>query len=150
MLEQKRELAGVREENQRLRKQVAINKTNAPTGALIPPDFIRASKAQWVGLSRPEDTMQSFLWAVESRNITNMLRVLTPEAGEKFLKQFGESPEKFFDDASKVPGFRITNHKRMPDGSVDVQIEFAPGIAFPGTSMRLREINGEWRMTEVP
>lgn len=148
LLEEKRELAGVREENQRLRKQVAFNKTNAPTGPLIPPHYIRASKAEWVGLSRPQDTMQSFLWAVRSRNITNMLRVLTPEAGEKFLKLYAVSPSRFFDDSSKLPGFGITKVEPVPgSGGTYMRVQFFLGIN-PGGNIEMKKINGEWRLAE--
>jgi hypothetical protein len=79
-----------------------------------------------------------------------VLRVATPQAGESFLKQFGNSPERYFDESVELPGFRITNQKQLPDGSVDMQIEFADGINFPGASLNMKEVNGEWRISELP
>src|SRR5262245_14435055 len=51
-----RELAAVTAENERLRTQVADRSKRSTNGnaPALPPDYIRASKAQWRGLSTPE------------------------------------------------------------------------------------------------
>jgi hypothetical protein len=143
-----RELQGAQGENDRLRAQIAVRGTNAAAGGALPPGYIRKSEAQWVGAATPENTVQSFLWAVRNHDLTNLLSLLTPEAAEKLKKEIGDSAESFFKDTSAVPGMRILNQQSMPDGSIRAQMEFMPGAERP-EKIRFYFVDGQWKL-EIP
>jgi len=97
-----RELAGVQSENERLRLLITERQTNGPTA--LPPGYIRRSQARMVGYNTPQDTLQSFLWAIKNHDTTNVLLALTPEQAEWYQSeaQRAGSFEKLFEhsDAS--------------------------------------------------
>jgi hypothetical protein len=87
-----RELAAARVENEQLRAQLAVKRTNAAAATPpLPPGYILKSKAQWKGFSTPEDTLQSFLWAVQNQDLTNLVQTMVPEMGEKLLAEIQRS-----------------------------------------------------------
>ena len=146
----KRELAGVQGENERLHAQLASRSTNSPAGSTLPPGYIRRKEAQWVGLSTPENTMQSFLWAIQNQDVASFLRTLTPESAQKMLPQGGD-PEawivrKSFKEASIIPGLRVVNQEPQPDGSIEAQLEIVPGQSSEQQNVRFRQIDGEWKV----
>ena len=98
-----RELAGERDENERLHAQVAARATNAPAADGLPPGYILRSKAQFLGYSTPEDTIQSVLWAMQNRDFTNLLQAMTPESAKKLQAQV------------QRPDYPSRNSSGMPD-----------------------------------
>src|SRR6266851_4167937 len=70
----RQELAGIRSENERLRLLFAERQTNPPSA--LPPGYIRKSQARLVGYNTPEDTLQSFLCALQTRDAMNVLLAL--------------------------------------------------------------------------
>jgi len=149
-----RELAGVEAEAERLREQLAAANSNAATGYKLPPGYIRKSQAQFVGYSSPENTLQSFLWALQNHDLKNLLEALTPSAAQALQTQIersGKTPEEFFKSTEMVPGMAIQNRQPAPDGSILVEVQVAP-LASPGSSpgdiqpFRFRPINGDWKL----
>jgi hypothetical protein len=138
-------LVDVRTENERLRSQLAARGTNARSGPALPPGFIRKSEARFLGYRRPEDTLQSFLWALQNRDFTNLLQALTPESAQHLLQaQSARATEDFFKDAGAIPGLAILGQKTLEDGTVEMQIELTPSV--PTETFHFRQINGEWKM----
>src|SRR5205814_6918127 len=68
----RRELAGVRAENERLSVQLAARGTNSSVRTGLPPNYMRKAQARLVGYNTPEETVQSFLWAVQNHDFTNL------------------------------------------------------------------------------
>ena len=93
LTERRRELAGVRAENERLRAQLASRGTNGPGGFQLPPGYMRKRDARMVGFNTPDDTLQTLLWAVQNHDLTNVLQAFTPEQAEEIRAQAGESRE---------------------------------------------------------
>jgi hypothetical protein len=142
----RRELAAVRDENERLRAQVAASRTNMSAGNALPPGYVRKSDARFVGYNTPADTIQSLLWAIQNRDITNMMEAFTPEEARQLQKETQRSgEEEFFKNASIVPGMRIRSQQQMPDGSIEMEVEMVPGEPLP-ERMRLRQVNGQWKL----
>jgi len=141
-----RELAGVVEEAERLRAQLVRASTNATGGAPLPPGYIRKAQAQFVGYSTPEDTIQSFLCALQKHDVTKLLQALTPEMAQKLQNQFqnSEPAEDFFKATDPLPGLAIRSRQTLPDGSVELQMEVTPGV--PPEKFRAHAINGEWKL----
>jgi len=143
----KRELSSEVAEGDRLRAQLAAGSTNAALGSRLPPGYIRKTQAQMVGYTTPENTVQSFLWAIHNHDLTAMLRALTPESAEHVRAQV-QSVENgtadFFKNADVLPGMAIRSREDLPDGTVQLQVEIGPGL--PGEKVHLQIFNGEWKM----
>jgi hypothetical protein len=143
----KLELAGAPAENDRLKQQLVASRTNAARG--LPPGYIHKSRARMVGYATPEDTLQTFLWAMQNRNLTNVLETLTPEAVAQFNKPFAHSPpERIFEDSEALIGLGVLEREPLPDGSMRLKLQVIPGI--PPISTTLRLIGDEWKMSWPP
>ena len=104
-----------------------------------------------MGFATPEATLETFLWAVRNRDLTNLVAGYAPEAGEKFLQQFersGKSTEKFFDGSEALPGMNIVEKNVINDDTVELIIEMVPGAGAEKQPATLRRINGEWKLEE--
>lgn len=143
----RKELEGVASENERLRTQVAENKTNGVAAKLNLEGFIRKSTARNVGYSTPEDTMQTMLWAVQNKDIASMAQAFTPEMAEEFQKEVAKAQSEgrdFFEHAGELPGFHVVDRQQLPDGVMVLKVEMAPGSGT--TDVKFRLINGQWKM----
>ena len=142
----KRGLAGVVEENERLKSQLESSQTNAQAGNQLPAGYIRKAQAQFAGYSTPENAFNSFLWALRTHETTMLLQSLTPGAAQKLqarLQDPGQAGE-FFRNLDALPGLAIQNRKDQPDGSVQFEVEIMPGM--PKETMGLQLISGEWKL----
>jgi hypothetical protein len=142
-----RELAGVVAEADQLRARLGQSSTNASAGNRLAPGYVRKAEARLAGYATPEDTIQSFLWSLQQRDFTNLLQTMTPESAQRLeaqVRQSGRSAEEFFKDTDAVPGLGIRGRETLPDGSVQLQMEVAPGV--PPEKFVLRYINGEWKL----
>jgi len=83
------ELLPVRVEHERLVLELAGRGTN---DSGLPPNFIRKSEARLVGYNSPEATLQSLLYAIRNRDLTNLFQAFTPEAVSRLKKQDHDSP----------------------------------------------------------
>jgi len=145
----KRELAGVQSENKQLNERLVMSRTNSNS---LPPDYIRASQARLVGYNTPEQTLQSLFWAVRNRDITNFLQAFTPERAQWLqadLQKSGINVETFFQTMNTLPGARIVSREKEPEGRLSLRIEFIPGEALDW-SIRLRQIDGQWKIEWLP
>ncbi len=150
LTERQRELAGVRAENERLRAQLASRGTNGPAGSQLPPGYIRKSEARMVGYSTPDGTLQSLLWAVQNRDLTNLLQAFMPERAEELrakAAESGEAVKDFFTQAQGLVGMRIVSRKTgIRDGAnvIDADVEVLPGESGPPISFI--QTNGQWKI----
>jgi hypothetical protein len=141
---QVRELDGAQQENDRLRGQLATSQTNSTSPKFLPPGYIRRSQAQYAGYNSPEDTLQTLLWALESRSVTNLLQVFSPTIAERFSNDVARSgPDNFFRDAKALVGLGITERKQLPDGAIELMVE-PPGL--PAENIRFEFLNGGWKI----
>jgi hypothetical protein len=106
---------------------------------------LRKNQAQWVGLNTPQNTIQSFLWTLQNRDVNRLRQVLTPESEQQLLGQGGATPEKFFDETSVLPGLRIVRERPVKEDAVLVVVEYVPGQPFPDP-LHLWLIDGQWRL----
>jgi hypothetical protein len=148
LTERRRELAGERAENERLRAQFATRGTNAAAGIRLPPGYIRRSEARNLGYSTPENTLQTFLWAMHNRDLTNFLQTLAPDVSARFRAQAGESRQpidEFFNQTAGFVGVRILGRtQQSSDGSMALQVEVVPGVSSP--PMIFRQFDGQWKI----
>jgi hypothetical protein len=150
LIERRRELASVRGENERLRAELASRSTNGAAAYRFPPDYVRKSEARMVGYNTPEDTLQSLLWAIRNRDLTNVLRAYVPESAhflQTMLQKQGRSIEDEWSDETLAFGMRFVREKtNAQTGTLFVVGEMAPGVSGP--CFYLRQTNGEWKITE--
>jgi hypothetical protein len=142
----KRELAAARAENDRLKQQLTTSHTNR---AGLAPGYIRKSEARMAGYQTPEATLQTFLWAMQNRNLTNLLETLTPEAALQINKPFAHSsPERIFEGSEALIGLGVVEREPLPDGSVRMKLQVIPDV--PPITATLRLIGNEWKMSWPP
>jgi hypothetical protein len=148
LTERRRELAGVRAENERLRAQFASQGTNAAAVAQPPPGYVRRAEARLVGYNTPEDTIQSLLWAIVNHDATNFLQAFTPRMAELMRTNALRSVEDYFRGAEVLPGVAIVSREEGDDGpgSLDVEVEFGPDE--PHEDFTLQQVNGQWKIGE--
>ena len=147
LMERRRALTGVSNENERLRVEVATHRTNSPAGVVLPPGYMRISQAQMLGYTTPEDTLQSALWAMRSRDFTNLMQAFTPEAARELQTQVehsGETAEAFMQKNDCPIGFRVVDKKQQTDGSVTLRVELVPGL--PPGEMHFQWVGGQWKL----
>ena len=159
LTERRRELAGVRSENEQLRAQLAARGTNDSGKSQPPPGYVFKSQARLVGYSTPDDAVQSMLWAVRNHDLTNLLQACTPEAAHKIQGELALSQgliEQFFRLSADVPGVRVmpldysgaNTGLNTNTGQLWLQLEFVPGLS--GTRIPLRQTNGQWKLDWSP
>ncbi len=151
LTERRRELSGVRLENEQLRAQLASRGTNAASGSGLGPGYVRKAQARMVGYNTPEDTIQSFLWAMQNHDLTNLLQAFTPVAAQQMqatVQESGRSVEEFFQGTDAFVGLGVRSREQLPDGAMVVTLEVAPGI--PPQEVRFERINGQWKMARPP
>ena len=136
------ELSAVSKEAEQLQAQLQNSRTNSAAGVRLPPGYLRKSQAQNVGYNTPEDTMQTFLWALQNRDVTNLTLSFKPETAERF-GQTTMLDRGFMGRASDIPGLRIVSRRQEPDGAFELEVEFALGLQ---STMRLEAINGQWKI----
>ena len=142
----KRGLAAVAEENERLKSQLESSSTNAQGGNQLPPGYIRKAQARFAGYSTPENTFQSFLWALRNHETRALMQSLTPAAAQRLQARLEDPSQaaEFFKNLDALPGLAIQNRKDKQDGWVQFEIEVVPGM--PKETMSLQSIGGEWKL----
>jgi hypothetical protein len=145
--QQQRELSGVRPENERLRLQLEDRRTNSAARKGIGAGYVRRSDAKWLGYGTPEDTIQSFFWAMQNHDLEKIFEAFTPEVaarGKEEIAKSGRSTEEIFNDKELPPAFRITGRQENGDGSVQLNVEITPDV--PGQAFLFRQIGGQWKL----
>jgi len=144
----KQELSPTLTENQRLKARLAYVTTNAQ--AALPADYMRKSAAKNAGYATPQSAMETFLWAVQSKSITNLLDAFSPEEAVKMQQSFQNSrqnSEDFVKGAAVIPGFRILRTELNGPDQAKVYLEIIPGTE--PTAMDLKLVNGQWKLTSL-
>jgi hypothetical protein len=140
----KRELAGVVEESERLKAQLATN--SAAAGGLPVPGYVRRAQAMFLGYSTPENTMQSWLWAIQNQDSAKMLQAFSTDEAQGLQARMGpDSVKRIFKDLEILPGLAVQSRQNFPDGSVELEVYLVPNL--PSQKVRLhQDLNGEWKM----
>lgn len=144
LMQRKQALNNIESEHQRLQVQISGRGTNSNT---LPAGYILRRDAKWMGMNTPENTLQSFLWAIQNRNAETLFQLLTPEDAKQLKDQIDESgkgPEEFF--IASPPGARSLQQTNLSDGSIEMEVEFLPGVSGGNIKVRFHRLDGGWRM----
>jgi hypothetical protein len=148
LTERRRELAGERTENERLRAQLAARGTNGPGGYQLPPGYMRRSEARLLGYDTVDDALQSLLWAVQHHDLTNILRAFVPDRAELYRAHAGEYSrpiEEIISEGLPSAAMRIVRRELdASDGSIAADVELETGE--PGPRVTFRQIDGQWKI----
>ena len=142
------ELLPVRVEHERLVLELAGRGTN---DSGLPRNFIRKSEARLVGYNSPEATLQSLLYAVRNRDLTNFFQAFTPEAVSRLKSQGWESPERvqeFFEEGQALIGLSILNREQSKQDIITANVQMLPGL--PPSPILFRLVNSQWKMDGPP
>ncbi len=145
----KQELTGILKENERLRAELDASQTNKLGRSQLPDGYIRKAQAHFAGYNTPENTFQSFLYALRNHDSTMLLQSLTQGAAQRIQNRLQDPMQAagFFKEMDVMPGLALQNRQELPDHSVQYDVEIAPGI--PKQTLRLELISGEWKL-ELP
>ena len=146
----KRDLAGVMAEGEHLRAELAARPTDATAtaaGLAVPPGFIRKSEARNMGCGTPEDTIQTVLWAIQNRDITNVLAAFTPETAQELLAQFAKKPD-FFEGSEALVGLGVVGRQQLAPDLIELSLT-PNGDATP-QPQRFRLLDGQWKLEKLP
>lgn len=141
----KRELAGAPAEQHRLQVQLANRATTNANSGRLPVGYIRRAEAQNVGRATPEAALETFMWAIEHRDVETLMQCIDPkhrEDIEKSLKQAG-SDDDFFKGADGLVGGLIKEREVQSDGSVVLKLQINPQ-ADDTENIRFRLVDGRW------
>ncbi len=143
----KRELSGVSEENKRLQAQLAAKTTSVPGVVALPAGYIRKSEAKLVGFGSPEDSVQSFLWAIEHRDLPTLMQFFGPELTKRIAAEVeNSSPDEFFKRAGVWPGLLITGREQKDDGTIVLSGQIVPDDDTAKPKMSFKQFDGQWRL----
>jgi hypothetical protein len=145
LTQRQKELEPIRLEHEKLRAQETGMQTNGAPAEGLPEGYIRKAQARMVGYGSPEATLQSLLWAVQNRDLTNVVRALPPALGNTLLSQGANS--EFFANANTLPGLGILKQDTTADGDIWATVIIAPG--FPHLFIHFKAIGGEWRIMNL-
>jgi len=141
--EQRRQLARLTDENAALRRRLVAASNVA--ASRFPPDWISRASARQAGLATPEAAFESFVWALEHKDMNYLLQVVAPEFGEMMRQNLASSgAEEFWRMREGLAGFRIVEARIQEPDTATVRFEILPGE--PGPEMNLRRIDGSWRV----
>ncbi len=143
----KRELGNVRSESERLQGQKSPRGTNVSGAFVLPAGYIKKSEAKFVGYNSPEETIQSFLWAIQNKDAAKFLEALSPDQAKQLeaRMQSRESIEAFFNEAGSLPGMNILGKEAGENGEVVLTVEIMPGDE-PKPKIPFKQIAGQWKM----
>ena len=109
------------------------------------------SRARLVGYNSPEATLQSFLYAIRNRDLTNFFQAFTPEGVSQLKSQGLESPdrlENLFDDSQGLIGLSILEREQKQPDVIVANVQILPGL--PPDKVFFRLINSQWKMDGLP
>jgi hypothetical protein len=144
--QQKPKLDKLRAENERLRAAVA-NPPQPGSGGGASGGFLAASKARFMGLATPADTLQSFLFAVRNRDTNVLFQVLAPDTLAKLTAQMEQQgAAQFLEGVGAIPGFLIKTVTETPEGTAEAVLQFDPTSESGSVKFPLERVNGEWKL----
>jgi len=139
-----RELEGVGAENLSLKQQLAARGTNRMD---LGAGFIRQSEARMAGYETPEATLETFLWAIRTRNQSAVLEALSSDTVKDINARLGGTDD-LFKGSEMLFGLRMVRKEVLPDGTIAAVLEVTPDL--PPAMVLFRQLNNQWKMSWPP
>jgi hypothetical protein len=144
---QKDEVEKLRAESRQLH---AAQNSHPPTPSQTAPDYFPKESWSFAGYANPEDTFQTFSWALQQGDVKTLLDSLSPEKRAEMAKEFAEKPEttiaqELIQSTRRHKGFRILEKQMVSeDESVLTVYVYAEGR---NSVMKLafKRFGNEWK-----
>src|SRR5260221_7345995 len=102
-----------------------------------------------VGFAAPENTVQTFVWAISNGNPEQFVQCFTPESARRLEQHPDQFRKEFFGETNpfrKVNGFRIAERTSVAEGKMRLGIQMvANGAVMP---LDLRRVGNEWKIDD--
>jgi hypothetical protein len=138
------DLDKLRAENQRLQAQLKSG-TAPGEAAALPPDFITRDALRDMGQTTPENTMQTFFWAMSTGNVQRAAQCSVNGADMLArMPDLGAEGKDMVKETSAFPGFRIAEKTNLAPDEVQLGIQSKPGgVVAP---VKFKFDGGEWKI----
>ena len=137
-----RALAGLSNETVALQAKL-ISVSNFARGQMG-PGYVRRAAARNRGQATPEAALETFLWAIEHRDVEVLFGLIPTDEAEVMRRMFAaKGADAIFAGMPPFPGYRVTGRKEAGPDDVTLLTEFGPGKPPP---IRFTREGGIWRM----
>ena len=155
---EKLELLRLRSEVARLRQAAKTPNTGIRSGSVgrtdevtvfrRPKGYQMAAQTHFAGFDTPENTLESFLWALRNRDTNRMFEALTAESGQIIsagLTQ-AENGDPIEQIVKMIPGFRIRSADAISDHHVELEVQIDPRSETRTEKMSFDRVDGLWKL----
>jgi len=147
---QQQEAEKLRAANQRVAEEIRSAKFT-PRRLADVEGAVPCEKWTFAGFATPEATVQSFLAAIASGDIEQVMRCMPAEESERMKQQLAKDPESFrkeflggMEKFGKLTAFRITGRRSIDDDRMEVLVQVvADGESMP---LPLHRVGNEWKL----
>ncbi len=125
-----------------------IPQTAPSTGIPFPEGFRPVALAQFAGFATPQDTLESFFWAIRRRDSNVIFQALTAESGQMITTAatHGETENPLEQIARLVPGYRIRSTKTESDNHAELEVQIDPRSPSQSEKMAFDRVDGVWKL----
>ena len=125
-----------------------IPQTDPSTGIPFPEGFRPVALAQFAGFATPQDTLESFFWAIRRRDSNVIFQALTAESGQMITTAatHGETENPLEQIARLVPGYRIRSTKTESDNHAELEVQIDPRSPSQSEKMVFDRVEGVWKL----
>lgn len=117
------------------------------TGIPLPEGYRPAAQLRYAGFATPEKTLESFLWAVRNHDTNVLLQILPPETAEKFSASLAKGEDNgLFENAGKLPGFRVRSSRTLSDNNAELEIQIDPRSESGAEKISFERVDGAWKL----
>jgi hypothetical protein len=127
-----------------------------PIPPSVMPVQVSYPKTSWTfaGYASPEAALETYFWAINGRDTTNVEASMTPGAREDFLEEVQDAKKtkaqylaETGSGLEKVSGYRILGTEPIAVDEVDVKITMEGG-GNASDEMTVKKIGTEWKVDE--
>lgn len=144
--QRQRTLGSVSNENVQLKAKLG-GVTNF-LGGRMPAGYTPRKDARRLGAATPEAALETFFWAIEHRDATQLLSLFAEGQRTHMTEQFArDQGESFFREAGQVMrGWRLAERRDTSGDDTIFQVEVGPGVTLP---MQLTRVEGRWLIDDL-
>jgi hypothetical protein len=141
------DLDKLRADHERLLAKISAGQSSQSTVPALPADYISRDALQDVGLSSPENTMQTFLWAMSTGNMKRLMQCSANDQNQPRsdaeLEAEGQDLAKQF---SAFPGYRVAEKTNLAPDEIQLGIQASPGgVVAP---IKFKFDGGQWKLEQ--
>jgi DNA repair exonuclease SbcCD ATPase subunit len=141
------DLDKLRADHERLLAKISAGQSSQSTAPALPADYISRDALRDMGLSSPENTMQTLFWAMSTGN---MKRLMQCSANDQNLTRSDSELEAQGQDLAKqftaFPGYRVAEKTNLAPDEVQLGIQASPGGVVAPIKFKLD--GSQWKLEQ--